>query len=118
MPEITSWTDIDGDVFAPAVEHIKDMAVRLGLDFVEQHATHHSARRFHVYQGKTCLVSADDPMQVEHYLYGFRDGRSIRVIGSSAAANALLEAEHAAKDVLKWIDKVDEFVDPLTRERA
>jgi len=123
MPDMT-WNNIPAQpkeqlqAWAPALDYIKDLCVKLGLVFVEQQATYSTARRFYVYYGKTCLVAADDPMQIEHYLYGWRDARTIPLPGADEAANALLEAEHAAKDVLKWIDKLDEFVDPLTRERA
>lgn len=113
------------DAWAPAVEFIRDLCVKLKLDFIEQHASQHGARRFYVYFGKTCLVSADDPMQVEHYLYGFRDGRSVPMPEAHDAADALLEAERHAKDIkeaaenlARWIDRLDEFIDPLTRERA
>jgi len=113
------------DPFAPAVDHIADLCVKLGLDFIEQHSTYHSARRFYVYHGKTCLVAADDPMQVEHYLYGWRDARSIPTPEAHDAADALLEVSQYVRDmkqgaeaVMHWVHKLDEFIDPMTRERS
>jgi hypothetical protein len=113
------------DPFTPAVDYIADLCVKLGLDFIEQHATLKSARRFYVYHGKTCLVAADDPMQVEHYLYGWRDARNIPMPKAHDAADALLEVrqyvidmKQGAESVQHWVQKLDDFIDPLTREGA
>jgi len=110
---------------ALALDHIADLCVKLGLDLIEQHATHSSARRFYVYHGKTCLVAADDPMQVEHYLYGWRDARNIPTQGAHDAADALQEVKRFASDLqgraaiaLTWIEKLNGFIDPQTREKC
>jgi len=81
-PDIKSWTDIDTSTdvaqkvaaaHQAVAEHIGDLCVELGLGLSIRHETPDVARRFFIVLNGEVLLSADDPTQVEYYLYGWRD---------------------------------------------
>jgi hypothetical protein len=107
------------------LEHIRNMAVSMHLIVIYEAATPERGHVCSLYYGKTCLHRTSDLSTVEFYLYGYRDGRTVPHPDAHKAADALLELKHYAEDVrggaqtaLHWIDKLDEFIDPLTRERS
>lgn len=84
-PGITSWTDINtgpGDDVAQnvaaandaVIEHLSNLCVELGLGMSIRHATPEVSRRFFIILDDRVLLAADDPGQIEYYLYGWRDG--------------------------------------------
>lgn len=107
------------------IEFVKDFAVRLGLTMVETGATADSAPTYSLYYGKSCLLMSSFPMQIESYLWGYRDGRGLPMADAKEAAETLTELSHYARTVEATIEVVRERVlklknqlEPLTRERS
>ena len=57
---------------------IKELMVRandLDLIFVHTKPGSYSSERFAIMDGRMCLCANEDPILIEHYLFGYRDGR-------------------------------------------
>jgi len=57
------------------IEELKDRAVMLGLTLTHRHATWTNCEWFTIMDGDTVLNASDQPTIIEHYLFGYRDGR-------------------------------------------
>lgn len=82
MSGISSWTNIDTtDGDAQKVEgevemvsdHLRALCIDLGLTLAIRGATTDMAQRYFVLKTDKVIIQSDDPMQVEYYLYGWRD---------------------------------------------
>jgi hypothetical protein len=62
------------------IERLKDQAVELGLTLVHSKAGFLSGERFAILQGRMCLIASDDPSNIEQYLFGYRDGLTVRTV--------------------------------------
>jgi len=57
------------------LNEIKSLTVRLGLIFVHNKTGYASGRRYAIRNGRMCLCAHEDLACIEHYLWGYRDGR-------------------------------------------
>lgn len=109
-----------------ALSEVKSLAVKMGLLFIhEASSPEWGAETFALYYGNTCLHKTSDLSTVEHYLWGYRDGRTTPTPEAHAALKALDSVGRSitgiAEDLdglVDVLDKVREFVEPHTRERS
>lgn len=107
------------------IEFVKDFAVRLGLTLVETGATADSAPTYSLYYGKSCLLMSSFPMQVEAYLWGYRDGKGLPDQSAKDLVSDLGQLMHElamAKKNLNLASQrvldIETTIEPLTRERS
>ena len=107
------------------LDSLKSLAVSMGLIFIHEQDTAERMGRFSLYYGGTCLCSNESLGPIEHYLYGFRDGRTLPVPEAAQALenvritrNSLLDSVNAQHKLLTRLDEVDAFIETMTRERS
>ena len=107
------------------LDSLKTLAVSMGLIFLHEKDTPQSMGKFSLYYRATCLCSNESLGPIEHYLYGFRDGRSVPHPDAAQALenvrtihHELLGTVNAQHKLLTRLDELDSFIDPFTRERG
>ena len=107
------------------LDSLKTLAVNQGLVVLDEGATLDKARRISLYYGRTCLCASENIQLIEHYLFGFRDGRTTPHPDAHDAerlANDLSRRlEQLVIELPRLVEKADEvadFIAPYTRERS
>jgi hypothetical protein len=105
------------DPWLPTIEHIREVATTCGLSFVVEGPTDNHARRFHLLNHSGVkLCSADDPMQCEFYLYGYRDSAASRAPFPGEVKNAIRTLHDAISDVDDAARNLGDMLRSVTEE--
>ncbi len=104
------------------LDEIKTMAVEQGLIFVHNQATYQTAESFSLHHERTCVCASEHLGIIEHYIFGFRDGRTRPRPEAHVARERLRDLCYRLRGVqgdsvrYALIELMEDFITPLTRE--